>query len=235
MRRNDPGDIAKGLALLEQAVVLDPNYAAALAIAAFAHSLLVAFGEADPDASRRIGLEYAARALKARHSDPETVAYVAMAEANFGADTAVSARMLERALEQYPGVSSLWHASGFMMLRRGRPELAQARFEQAMRLDPCDADLPFNQAGLGAALAQQGRLEEAIEPLAESVRLAANNLTAALTLALALTRLGRPEKAREVLAPYKRPAIAACLAAFQLDAPAHKLWAATLNELGVDV
>jgi len=213
LRRNAPGATAQALALLERAIALDPDYGRALALAAFAHSLAVAAGAADLDTSRPIGLDLAARALKSQRDDPETLAYAVLAEINFQADIRVGARMIERALEHYPGVAMLWHASGFANLRQGRAEVAQGCFEEAMRLDPMDVDLAFNQIGLGMALVLQQRFEDAVPPLAEAVRLAPMTPVAAVYLAFALRRLGQEAKAKEVLAPYGRSVIVSYLQA----------------------
>ncbi len=77
-------EVATALAQLEQAVARDPNYGPALAAAAYCHVQLNDERATDEGAARRIGIEYARRALAVAGDDAGTIAHAAIALALLG-------------------------------------------------------------------------------------------------------------------------------------------------------
>ena len=74
----------------------------------------------------------------------------------------------------------------------GHPDAAVGYIEQALRVNPDDADA---HSSLGLALLQLGRAQEAVPHLERALRLDPNDADAHNTLALALLRLGRVPEA----------------------------------------
>jgi Flp pilus assembly protein TadD len=74
----------------------------------------------------------------------------------------------------------------------GHPDAAVGYFEQALRINPDDAD---THSSLGLALLQLGRTQEAAPHLEQALRIDPDDVDAHNSLALALLRLGRPQEA----------------------------------------
>jgi Flp pilus assembly protein TadD len=74
----------------------------------------------------------------------------------------------------------------------GHPDAAVGYFEQALRINPDDAD---THSSLGLALLQLGRTQEAAHHLEQALRIDPDDVDAHNSLALALLRLGRPQEA----------------------------------------
>ncbi|HEV2864350.1 MAG TPA: tetratricopeptide repeat protein [Pyrinomonadaceae bacterium] len=79
---------------------------------------------------------------------------------------------------------------GDLLLHTNRPEDAEARLKEAVRLDP---KLASARASLGMAYVRQGRFEEAKEQLREAVAAGAQNYLAHYYYAYALSREGMNE------------------------------------------
>ncbi len=88
-----------------------------------------------------------------------------------------------------------------ILRKQGQPEEAGKLFEQGLGLN---ADLPEAHVGLGRVWAARGNLEQALAQLQEAVRLAPGSDIAHFELSQVLSRLGRDQEAREVLAIYDK-------------------------------
>jgi Flp pilus assembly protein TadD len=90
--------------------------------------------------------------------------------------------------------------AGTIAYREGRQDEARARLEEAVRLDPSDAEA---WTGLGLARLLPGDAAGAAAALEEAVRRDPENHTALSNLSKAYDRLGRAEEARAVRERYR--------------------------------
>jgi adenylate cyclase len=161
-----------GLGLLEQALHLEPNYAAALAMAAWCHAQRCVYGWTDDlDTESRLTLQLANKAVKLAANDSFALSMLGAAQTLVREfDTAYE--LLQRALELDPNCAWGWNRLGWLNSYLDRPAESIECFEKAIRLSPLDP-INFNCfAGLGASYSLQGRHAEAIKWLEKA--LAAN-------------------------------------------------------------
>ncbi len=161
--------VLEALDLFDRALALDPNFGAALALAAQCHMRIVRFAWSDdPDASRRRAVEMAHRALRAAGDDAYVLASVAMVVASMERDHQAAIGLIERAISLNPGAWSAWFFSGAIRLQAGDADGAVENFETVMRLDPMPWRQVARAAFLGQARFQQRRFNEAVTLLKET-------------------------------------------------------------------
>jgi adenylate cyclase len=152
----------RALDLLARAIERDPRYGLALATAGFCHSLLFCSGWADdPEATRRMGIELAQRALQVAGDDPVALAVASMALVNFDQDVEPIIGLIDRSLALNPGSAKGWQISGWVRVAAGDSDRAIQDFATAERLDPRSPTRPFNLTGVGIAHFLAHRLDEA--------------------------------------------------------------------------
>jgi adenylate cyclase len=153
------------LALLEEAIGRDPQYAPALGFAALCCHLLATDASApDREAIRGKGIAFGRRAVEVGGDDPGALADAAMALAAFGEDIDAMILLVDRALALNPGYAHGWHVSGFLRLWAGRTDLAIEHAAMALRLSP-RAQAGQTSFLIGAALFFSRRFKEAIPRL----------------------------------------------------------------------
>jgi adenylate cyclase len=129
--------IPEALRLLEQAIARDPDYAPALALAAFCHGRLPVDGRSDAaGADRAKGIDFARRALELASDDPTVLVNVAHALAHFGEDLGAARALLDRAFVLNPHYARAWHVSGIHKIWGGDPDAAIEHTETCLRLSP---------------------------------------------------------------------------------------------------
>src|SRR5262249_11894264 len=139
------------LALLEQALVIDPDYAVVAARAAFCYQRrLVQRWAVDPEAEQRRSLELAHRALATGPNDPETLALAGLTIAYRG-ELRAGLAAVERAIALNPNGALALTLAGWVNGYRGEPAIAVTMFERAMRLNPRDPAAFNTYAGLSMA------------------------------------------------------------------------------------
>jgi TolB-like protein len=157
--------VVRSLRLLERALALDPDYAPALADAAFCLQVLdINNGGRDRRANSRKALALARKALHVSN-DPEPVATAAFALAYFGEDIEDALALIDHALALNPAFTRGWYMSGMALLYAGQPERAVERFETAIQLNPRDRLGRRNNAGIGIAHFFTGQLDSAVSRL----------------------------------------------------------------------
>jgi TolB-like protein len=165
MHHTSQRQLRETLALLEEALRRDPQYAPALGLAALCYHLLATDASIlDREAIRQKGIEYGGRAVEAGGDDPGVLADAAMALAAFGEDIDAMMLLVDRALALNPSYARGWHISGFLRLWAGQTDLALEHAAMARRLSPRAQEglTPFL---IGAALFFSGRFKEAIPRL----------------------------------------------------------------------
>ncbi len=185
---------AAGLALLEQALVLDPAYAEAHGVAAFCRQQRFLWGGRDP-ADRAAALAHAEAVAAARSDDATALAFAALALSALGRRHETALVMVERALAQTPSSAIAHTVIALVSMMLGRPDEAERHAERALRLSPFDPLRHMPEAVLGAAKLAAGDAETALRHInkaREANPLFAPNHT---TLAICLVRLGRHDEA----------------------------------------
>jgi adenylate cyclase len=161
--------IALALDLLARAIERDPHYGPALAMAALYHHQLHLQCLADDwDKNRRIGLDFARRALRVAPEDPDVLGRAAFAIGGFGEDLGVAIGLIDRCLVLNPSFAIGWHWSGVLRIWAGQCDLALDHFETALRLNPRDRSA-FYLAGTGEALFFKRQFDEASTRLLASL------------------------------------------------------------------
>jgi adenylate cyclase len=190
----------QALALVEQAIVRDPNYAPALAWVANCCMHLVSDGSAPHrDANRQKGIDCARRGLEAARNDPGVLAEAAFALACFGEDIDAMIALVDRALAFNPNYARGWHMSGFLRLWAGQTERAIEHAEKALRLSP-RAQAGRSNYLIGAALFFDRRFEEAVPRLRVAIEDTPVFPTPYRFLAACYAHMGLLDEARATIA-----------------------------------
>jgi TolB-like protein len=189
----------EALRLMEQAIARDPRYAPALAWAAFCcFRLLFDDRSEDPVADRLKGTDFARRALEAAGDDPDIMVEAAVALAHFGEDIGAMKALTDRALALNPNFARGWHASGFLRMYAGEPEIAIEHCEAALRLSP-RARVGPSLGVIGAAHFLSGHFDQAVPKLLLAIQEDPGNPQPNRFLAACYAHMGRLGDAREIV------------------------------------
>ena len=132
--------VFEALGLLEQAIAIDRHYGPALALAAICHMTLVRDGwAAEPETSRRKGIELARLALEVAENDPRILINAAVVLAQFSEDISTMMGLVDRALALNPSFARGWFVSGLLRVWAGQPDLSIEHVETSIRLSPREA------------------------------------------------------------------------------------------------
>ena len=152
--------------LLHKALELEPGYAQAMAMAAWAHGQR--FGRVmrgNPEDNRRQAKEMANAALILAPNDPSVLVAAAHAliHGAYPEDFDRCEAMLGRALALDPNSAWGWQRLGFLHVARSEPGKAIVAFEQALHLSPMDPGQAYSRWGIGDAHFIAGRFDEALK------------------------------------------------------------------------
>ncbi len=101
-------------------------------------------------------------------------------------DFDAAVRQLQALLVAFPDAAQLHHAMAQLASRGNRNDLALHHLHRAVTLSPGEGSI---QLAFGCLLAHEGRLQAALEPLRESVRLLPTHPDAFYFLGITLARL----------------------------------------------
>jgi adenylate cyclase len=201
--RLDRVGLTEALALLNQAITLDPNHGLALVLAAGCHTEIGLAGWAeDPDNNRRRGIERARAALKAAGHDAMVLAWASFAAGYLELDLENAVALADRAIAMNPGCAMAWLGSADARRRAGDADLAVEHVERAMRLDPVGADRPGQLFCKAAARFEQGRFGDVISLSREMAHHFDENPGPHAFLAASYGHLGQVEHAKEALSRF---------------------------------
>ncbi len=193
-------DNAQGIAFMERAVVLDPEFAPAHAGLAFALYYQVLLGYSDDrEACLDRAHEEGKRAVMLDASDP--FAHVALSRTytiRGEHDTAI--HHCDRAISLNPSYSVAHFCRGHSLWMSGRAEEALPSNAEAMRLSPHDPIMWGYMASRSIALTLLGRYEEGLDWARRALRQPNAALFASVAELAALGLLGRTEEAEAALA-----------------------------------
>jgi serine/threonine-protein kinase len=198
-RQWSPDSFQLGLGCLEQAVALDPGYAAAHAAVAEMLGLALYFGLAPPAAIDARLRQAAGSALALDPTSPE--AHIALGTVSAAMERGWSAaeRHFQRALEHAPGnvTAHSWYAYT-VLLPLGRFDEADEHMERALALDPLD---PVTVLSVANLLFWAGDYDTSFARYRDALELDPNFAQTRWNLAYTEEFAGR---AGEALADYRR-------------------------------
>jgi adenylate cyclase len=192
--------IDAALALLRNALAIDPQYAVAAGLAASCYLVRATRRwQVNPDAERRIGLELGHRALASGANDPEALAMGGHAIAVSGGELREGLAAIERAITLNPNSALAHRVAGWVQCYLGEPSRAVGMFERAMLLSPREPMAFLTHLGMAAACLFQQDYDEAVSWARRAVDQNPNYTSSLRFLAAALGHLGRIEEAHAVV------------------------------------
>jgi adenylate cyclase len=198
-KHTDEG-VREAIALLKQALVFDPDYAAAKAAIGWLRIHQRSHGsspvsEADAAEAVVLGRE----ALEIGKDDAETLWMAALTLTTFAGEHGVASAAAERALMLNPNSAHAWMARGYASLNRDKTGPAIEAFERAIRLSPLDRLRRTFTEGIASANLVAGRYEEALDWADRTLREEPGYRRALQSKAVACAHLDRIEEARAAL------------------------------------
>jgi adenylate cyclase len=193
--------VAEAIRLAHCALELDPGFGLVAALAAASHMRNVLYGyAADPQFDRKEAVRLSRLALSIDDSDPDTLAWASVTSAFMVGDSESEIEMADRAVALNPNSFQAWNGRGQVYRNSGLPEEAIRSFERAMRVNPVDPRLHLTFAGMGTALIELGRFDEALIAGKKAQRQNPSYSSAYRCLASTFAHLGRDAEAREAAA-----------------------------------
>jgi adenylate cyclase len=192
---------AEAIRLAHRALELDPRFGLVAALAGASHTRNVLWGyAADPQFDRKEAVRLLRLALSLDDSDPDALAWAAIISAFMVGDSESEIEMADRAVALNPNSFLAWSSRGQVYRIAGLPEEAVQSFERAMRMSPVDPRLHMAFIGMGMALIELRRFDEAIVAGKKALRQTPSYSPAHRSLASAFAHLGRDAEAREAAA-----------------------------------
>jgi adenylate cyclase len=193
--------LAEAITLARRALELDPRFGLAAALAGHSHTLNVLWGYTiDPQFDREEAIRLHRLALSIDDSDPDTLASASVTSVYMVGDYESAIETSDRAVALNPNSFNAWHYRGWVYTTAGLSEEAVPSFERAMRVSPVDPLLHRALAGIGFALIELRRFDEAIVAGKKAQRRNPSYSPAYRCLAAAFAHLGRDAEAREAAA-----------------------------------
>lgn len=157
-------DFDRAIELLGRAIALDPDFAPALALAAWAHEMRLTRGGAAPpgvdDAAR--AQELAARGLAADGNDPNVVLVAGIVRLTIAGDPATGLALIQRAQAANPNSLLIANVAGYAHFFMGDYDGAIASHKRFLQLAPGLAETFWSLNGIARAHLAAGRIEEAL-------------------------------------------------------------------------
>ena len=193
-----PADAKIAAGLLEDALRLDPNYAAAHALLAWCHEIFftrAGFGEADKAA----GLGHARAVIASDTDDATALAIAAFAITMLSKDHEAALSAIERALSLNASCATALYFGALIYAFAGHPAAATSNANRALRLSPFDPMAYAAHVALGRAAVQETHYDEAASHFAKAVQANPRFSTLYFFQAASLALAGRQEEARPIV------------------------------------
>ncbi len=190
--------LAEAIRLAHRALELDPGFGRAASLASVFHLSNVVLGySTDPQFECEEAVRLSRLALRIDDGDPNTLARASLISALVVRDSESALEMADRAVALNPNSFDAWSARGWVYRAAGLPQEAVRSFERGIRMSPID---PAMFAGMGMALVELRRFDEAIVAGRKAQRHNPSHPLAYFCLASAFAHLGRDAEARETAA-----------------------------------
>ena len=193
--------LAEAIRLAHSALELDPGFGLAAALAGAGHMQNVLLGYAvDPQFDKEEAIRLLRLALSINDDDSDVMAVAAVTSAYMVGDCESEIELADRAVALNPNSFVAWSCRGQVYRIAGLPEEAIGSFEQGIRMSPVDPRLHLMLAGMGQALIELRRQDQAIAAGKKALRHSPSFSGAYCCLASASAHLGRDVEAREAAA-----------------------------------
>jgi adenylate cyclase len=193
--------VAEGIKLAQSALQLDPRSVFAAALAAHGHLNNVIQGySVDTQFDRNEAVRLIRLALTLDENDERALRTAGQVAAFLLGDYEAAIDFIERAVASNPNDPDAWRIRGWVYKYAGQYEEAILSLERSIRLAPLS---PLNHgalSGIGFALIELRRFNEAVIVCKKAFRQNSSDTVAARGLAAALLHLGRDAEAREAAA-----------------------------------
>jgi TolB-like protein len=201
--RDGPDDLDKAVLLYQQALALEPNYAAAWSWLAYCHVRRVAQGLDTTGAGYTKATTAARRAIAIDPQLPEPYIVLALAHMQYDLDWKTAADELAQAVALDPNGALAQLILGYLTVATGRMSDAVAHFRRALDTDPLNL---LHSKYLGRALHYAGRAAESAAVLRHAISLNPQFPGLHYELGRALLQLGDPQAARAAFEAEADPA-----------------------------
>jgi serine/threonine protein kinase/TolB-like protein len=168
VEKGDKAGTIRSIELFNQAINLDPNYAAAWAGKGHAHCAYSPMGDNPPAVEYEIARPALERALELDGNLPEAYAVLGIFNTDFSWNFAEGEKHFLRAIELNPSSDYAYRWYGGRLVRYGRTEEAVAAMKTAIDNNPTDI---FHHRIYGWVLYMARRHDEAIEELERVVEM----------------------------------------------------------------
>jgi adenylate cyclase len=193
--------LAEALSLALRALQLDPGLGFVAALAAHCYGRNVLWGYAvDPQFEKKEAVRLLRSAVSIDDDDADTLARCGSILAFMDEDCENSIELADRSVALNPNSFVVWVCRGWVHRVAGVPEEAIRSFERAIRMSPVDPQLHEPFVGIGMALVELGRFDEAIGAGKKALRQNPSYPLAYRCLASAFAHIGRDAEAREAAA-----------------------------------
>ena len=188
----------EAIRLLERAIVLDPDYAFAKALAASTHTSRGIQSWATAEDIVR-GQQLAHEALISSRDDPTTIALAAHAMAWLGREYDIALAAMDRAIRLNPNSAQILMLSGHLRTWVSDADSAVDHLSRAIRLNPVDPEIGYSLGGLAYALLIKGDYDKALEVARRTARETPRWMGAWRVLVAASVRNQRLPEAQEAV------------------------------------
>ncbi len=192
--------IDAALGQFSHALMRDPNFASAYAMAAWCYFWRKVNGwMTNAPGEIAEGVRLARRAADLGRDDAVALTRGGHALAILTGDLASGIALLDRALLLNRNLASAWFLAGFLRTWNGEPDAAIEHFAHAMRLSPLDPELYRMQAGLAAAHLFAGRFDAASSWAEKAFRELPSFLMVVSVIAASHALAGRLDEAQRAM------------------------------------
>jgi tetratricopeptide (TPR) repeat protein len=188
------------LRCLEQALKIDPNYAQAMALAAYCYAERSQQGWLKDRALESAeGIHLAARAVELAKNDANVLWMAAYAARQLSMDAQLAKELAYRSLQLNPNSAIALAMTGWIEAILAEPAKALEHLRRADRLSPRDPRTWFINTGMGMAHFISSQYDEAIVWIKKALAQNPRSAVALRLLAASLASLGQIERAREAM------------------------------------
>ena len=188
------------LRCLEQALNIDPNYAQAMALAAYCYAERSQQGWMKDRARETAeGIRLAARAVELAKNDANVLWMAAYAARQLSMDAQLAKELAYRSLQLNPNSAIALAMTGWIEAILAEPAKALEHLRRADRLSPRDPRTWFINTGMGMAHFIASQYDESIVWLKKALAQNPHSAVALRVLAASLANLGQKDRASEAI------------------------------------